>query len=54
MGTKQKALNDVLTHTHYASPSSIDELHSSLFVYFHIFTPLVDDHVTAPHATDVT
>jgi hypothetical protein len=31
-----------------------DELHSLLFVYFHIFTPLVDDHVIAPHATDVT
>ena len=33
---------------------AVDELHSSLFVYFLIFAPLADDHVIAPHATDVT
>jgi hypothetical protein len=33
---------------------NVDEPHGSLFAYFHIFTPLVDNHVIAPHATDVT
>ena len=36
------------------STGSDDELHSSLFMYFRIFAPLADDHVIAPHATDVT
>jgi hypothetical protein len=31
-----------------------DELHSLLFVYFRIFTPLADDYVIVPHATNVT
>ena len=31
-----------------------DEPHGSLFVYFRIFTPLVDDHVIESHVTGVT
>ena len=32
----------------------IDELHSLLCMYFHIFALLADDHVIAPQATEVT
>ncbi|KIM71193.1 hypothetical protein PILCRDRAFT_17288 [Piloderma croceum F 1598] len=31
-----------------------DEPHGSLFVYFHIFAPLVDDHVITSHVTGIT
>jgi hypothetical protein len=31
-----------------------DEPHGSLFVYFHIFAPLADDHVIVSHVTGVT
>jgi len=33
---------------------TVDELHSSLGVYFHIFAPLADDHMIMPHAAEVT
>ena len=31
-----------------------DEPHDSLFVYFRIFAPLVDNHVITSHVTGVT
>ena len=47
----------LFTCTHHlpASPhTAIDELHSLLSMYFHIFVLLVDDHMIVPYAAKVT
>jgi hypothetical protein len=44
----------VIAAVRLAAITGSDELHSSLIMYFRILAPLPDDHVIAPHATDVT
>jgi hypothetical protein len=53
VNTKDIPANKVVKHM-LNGIEDVDELHSSLIMDFRIFAPLMDDHVTAPHAIDVT